>query len=104
MRKERRTMVTKEDLERKVIEMEKQLKSARAENIYLEDECKQLAKSLTVIGKACHSVYKYYPHILGECCTEPDLIRLFKAQDAFQNFLNKLIDGKPEQEGGEDEI
>ena len=75
--------ITKEMLNNKIIELEDYITVLKRENKYLEGECKHLMKSMTTVGKTCYEVYKCYPHILGECCTEPELITLFKVQDAF---------------------
>lgn len=82
--------MTKKDLEQKIITMEKENRGLRVDNIFLEKEMKNMAVTLNILGTACHAVYKCYPYVLGECCTEPELIKLFKVQDALDNFLRKL--------------
>ena len=96
--------MTKEELEKRVLEMEDENRSLKVAKIFLEKETKDLVKSVTILGKTCHEIYKCYPYILGECCTEPELIKLFKVQDAFHNFLKKLNDLKNDRKENEDEF
>ena len=95
-------MVNKAELETKVLEQEKELRELRIEKIYLEGEREDILNSLKLVGRACHSVYKCYPHILGECCTEPELLRIFKMQDAFTEFLEKLKEHNNDKEMGDE--
>ncbi len=96
-------MTSKRELEEYIYTLENKLKATQEERVFFEEECLQLVKSLTILGRACHSIYKYYPFVLSECCVDTRILKLFKMEEEFQSFLSKLMkDDK--QKGGNDEI
>jgi len=99
-------MVKKKNWETKITELKRQINYLDAENAFLSDKCDDLLKSVTVLAKTCQAIYRCYPFVLKECCSEPDLIKLFKIQDAFQEFFKKLNEDYPSRrkEKEEDEI
>jgi len=94
--------LTKAELEERVLLLGSENRRLKTDVDFLEEECKNMGQSIKILGKTLHEVYKCYPCVLGECCTEPELIKLFKVQDALKGFLDGLTD-KPEKEK-EDEI
>ena len=76
-------MATKKELEDKMLKIEVECK-------IIKDEWARFSKFIGVLGYTLQEIYRCYPQVIGECCTEKELLRLFKVQSELTDFIRKI--------------
>ena len=99
-------MSTKKDLEKKVEEKIEEVGKMKIEVEFLRQEYKMLTNFMGTLGYTMQEIYRCYPHVIAECCTEKDLIRIFKVQLELTDFIREIqkLKQKEDEESGFDEI
>jgi len=99
-------MPTKKELELALEKKTTQILKMENEVEQLNKEWDKYEKFIGTIGYTLQEIYKCYPHVIGECCTEKELLKIFRVQSEISEFIRKVqqLKHKEDEESGFDEI
>ena len=78
----------------------------KIELTFLKEEYKKLTVFMGTLGYTMQEIYRCYPYVIGEVCTEKELIRIFKVQLELTEFIREVqkFKQKEDEESGFGEI
>lgn len=83
-------MPTKKELEKQVQVQTELLDDIKKEVKELKEDWEKFSGFLGTLGYTLQEIYRCYPHIIGEVCTEKELIRIFRVQSELTEFIRKI--------------
>lgn len=91
-------MPTKKELEDRLKLIEKETANLVLEYKLMEKEFDRLGSFVGMLGFTLQEVYRCYPFVLKEVCTDKQLVKLFGVQLELTEFINKIKKQKREED------
>ena len=83
-------MSTKKDLEKQLEEKIQEIADGKSHLEFFKAEYKKLTEFMGTLGYTMQEIYRCYPYVIGEVCTEKELIRIFKVQLELTEFIREI--------------
>ena len=99
-------MATKKELEKQIQTQEKKIDEFERELKDLKYDYEKFSGFLGTLGYTMQEIYRCYPHIIGEVCTEKQIVKIFRIQSELNEFIREIQKRKQKEDkdGGFDEI